>query len=370
MSKNANYILLGVILGIACIVSTVLDPSRFLSFANLQSMAFQLPELGILSLGMMIAILTGGINLSIIANANLFGITTMTVFTALSKAGWGPWWATLIAFGAGVAAGLLVGFVNGFLVGRIGVSAILATLGTMTLVTGINVLVTRGYTLSGVPPAFVFIGNTTVLGVPVPLLVFLACGALLAFILNRTVLGYSMLMLGSNPEATKYAGINNARVIMRTYVASAVFAICASIVMMGRFNSTGADYAGSYLLVTVLACVLGGVDPAGGFGMVPGVMLAIAVLGVIGTGLNLVWSNPNLGLVVWGVILILYMGIRLVITKYRSEAGRGDRAKGRRRRLRRRLGGENRDVVEGAGLEEPRSQGSRSFPHRLRGSAH
>jgi simple sugar transport system permease protein len=186
------------------------------------------------------------------------------------------------------------------------------------LVGGINVLLTRGYTLSGVPSQLVVLGNGTVLGVPIPLLIFLGCSVVLAFVLNRTVLGYSIAMIGSNPEATRYAGINNARVILKTYVLSSVFAICASIVMMGRFNSTGADYGGSYVLVTVLACVLAGMDPAGGFGKVLGLVLAIAVLGIIGTGLNFIWSNPNLALVIWGVILIAYMGIRYALAALAS----------------------------------------------------
>jgi ribose/xylose/arabinose/galactoside ABC-type transport system permease subunit len=285
-------------------------------------MAFQMPELGLLSLGMMVTILSGGINLSIVANANFFGIITMTVFAALTKGAApaiGPGWATVIALGAGTACGLLIGIINGFLVGTVGVSAILATLGTMTLVTGVNVLLTHGYTLSGVPSALVYLGNGAILNVPLPLLIFLGCSLILAFILNRTILGYSIFMLGSNPEATKYGGINNAKVILRTYVLSSVFAICASIVMMGRFNSTGADYGGSYVLVTVLACVLGGVDPSGGFGKVLGLVIAIVVLGIIGTSLNLIWSDPNLALVIWGAILILYMGIRYAMSSYRSK---------------------------------------------------
>jgi simple sugar transport system permease protein len=318
MGKNASYTILGAILVAACTVFGILSPTRFLSFDHLQSMAFQMPELGLLSLGMMVTILSGGINLSIVANANFFGIITMMVFAAATSGAVGPGWATVLAIGAGTACGLLIGVINGFMVGTIGVSAILATLGTMTLVTGVNVLLTHGYTLSGVPSPFVYLGNGVIFNVPLPLLIFLGCSLVLAFILNRTILGYSIFMLGSNPEATKYGGINNAKVILRTYVLSSVFAVCASIVMMGRFNSTGADYGGSYVLVTVLACVLGGVDPSGGFGKVLGLVIAIVVLGIIGTSLNLIWSDPNLALVIWGAILILYMGIRYAMSSFRA----------------------------------------------------
>jgi simple sugar transport system permease protein len=169
-----------------------------------------------------------------------------------------------------------------------------------------------------VPSPLVYRGNGAIFNVPLPLLIFLGCSLVLAFILNRTILGYNISMLGSNPEATRYGGIHNAKVILRTYVLSSAFAICASVVRMGRFNSTGADYGGSYVPVTVLACVLGGVDPAGGFGKVLGLVIAIVVLGIIGTSLNLIRSDPNLLLVIWGAILILYMGIRYAMSSYRA----------------------------------------------------
>lgn len=288
-----------------------------MSVDNLQSIAFQLPELAILSLGMMVTILSGGINLSVVANANLCGIVTIIVFTSLSRSvgpELGSGMTTVISLIVGAACALIVGMVNGYLVGTVGVSAILATLGTMTLVGGVNVLATRGHSVSGVPSSVVYLGNGTVLAVPIPLFILVGCGFFLAFILNRTALGYRILMLGSNPEATRYGGVNNRRVLLQTYMLSSFFAICASFVMMGRFNSTGADYGNSYVLLTILACVLGGVDPAGGFGKVLGLFLAIAVLGVIETGLNLVWSSPDLALVTWGVILIIYMAIRHGIT--------------------------------------------------------
>ncbi len=335
MGKNTNYAILGAFLVASCTLFGILAPTRFLSLDNLQSMAFQMPELGLLSLGMMITILSGGFNLSIVANANFFGIITMIVFGALtgdSTSGIGTGGAAILALVSGAACALLVGVINGYLIGTLGVSAILATLGTMTLVGGINVLLTRGYTLNGVPSQLIYLGNGTIFGIPLPLLVFLGCSLLLAFILNRTVLGYSILMVGSNAEATKYGGINNQKVILKTYILSSLFAVFASIVMMGRFNSTGADYGGSYVLVTVLACVLGGIDPAGGFGKVPGLILSIAVLGVMGTGLNFVWSNPNLALVIWGVILLAYMGIRFSLTAMSSrkikKEGRKNRGDG------------------------------------------
>jgi simple sugar transport system permease protein len=286
-------------------------------------MAFQIPELGVLSLGMMITMLSGGINLSLIANANLMGVVTMILYRLLgaSPLAFSPALLFLVCLGSGLVCALAVGLVNGVLIAFIDVSPILATLGSMTLVSGINILLTKGYTFSGVPAAVLTIGNGTLAGVPVPLLVLVLCALVMALILNKTVLGYGIYMFGSNPHATRFAGIDNKGLILWVYLISSVFAILASLIIMGRFNSAKADYGESYLLITVLAGVLGGVDPSGGFGKVLGVMLALVILQIILSGLNLLQIDPNLSLVIWGAILIGYMGIKYASAVVREKRG-------------------------------------------------
>jgi simple sugar transport system permease protein len=322
-SRHVDMLILGLLVVAASGLFGALNPRQFLSLDNIQSMAFQIPELGILSLGMMIAMLSGGINLSLIANANLFSVTSMIVFRQLTANGAMP--ATpigvIVSAACGLAAALGVGLLNGFLIAVVDVSPVLATLGSMTFVSGLNILLTKGYTLSGVPPAIITIGNGTLGGVPIPLIVLLISALLMALILNRTKFGFSTYMYGSNPQATRYSGINNRFLIIRVYLLSSVFAVLAAIIMMGRFNSAKADYGESYLLITVLAGVLGGVDPSGGFGRVLGVMLALVILQIILSGLNLLRINPNLSLVIWGGILIAYMGLKYVAANLRVKRG-------------------------------------------------
>ena len=144
------------------------------------------------------------------------------------------------------------------------------------------------------------------------MIVFVIAAALVALLVRKTRLGYCIYMLGSNSEATKYSGMDNTSVIIKTYIFSSLLSILAAAIMMGRFNSAKADYGASYLLVTVLASVLGGVSPFGGFGGVLGVVLALLILQVIGNGFNLLMLDPNLSVVVWGTILIAAMGIRSI----------------------------------------------------------
>ena len=302
---------------LACLVAlfAFLLGGRFFSFANLQSMAFQLPELGILAVAMMVTMMTGGINLSIITTANLAGITAAFCITRLAGAdasSGAVLGITAIAFASAMVVSALVGAANGFVVAHLGVSAILATLGTTTVLEGIGVLVTRGSVISGFPDAVLFIGNGTVFGVPVPLVIFACCAVLVSVLLDRTPWGVGVRMTGSNANATAYSGVDVRRVLMKVYILSGLLCGVAALIMIARFNSARAGYGSSYLLVTVLASVLGGVNPDGGFGKVGGLVAALMVLQVIGSGLNLLGLSPHLAIALWGGILLFVIALRLL----------------------------------------------------------
>src|SRR6202030_2866915 len=241
MRRFLNYhrdlsALTAVLFGVAAVM-LLLNPERFLTPNNLRSMAFQLPEIGILTLAMMVAMLHGGINLAAVGTANLTAIITALVIHATTPVLGNGWFAVALGLRAGFVASFLVGLLSGFLVGYVGVSSILTTLGTMTLVNGVCIVITGGWTISRVPEPILFVGNGVLFGIPVPLIIFLLCGAGLSLVLSRTVFGFNLYMLGTNSEATRYAGINNARTLLGVYLASSFFASIAGIIMMARFNS-------------------------------------------------------------------------------------------------------------------------------------
>lgn len=284
---------------------------RFFSINALQSMAFQMPELGILSLAMMLALLSGGLNLSIIATANLSGLTIAYLLTRYVPGTDGIAWIGMqvAALAAGFAVAALVGLVNGFVIAYLGVSPILATLGTMTLCKGLAIGLTRGNVISGFPDPIVFIGNGTVFGVPFALVVLALCAVPVAITLNATPFGAKVYMIGSNEKATRYSGVDTRAIILKLYVLSSLLAGVAAVVMLARFNSANAAYGESYLLITILAAVLGGVDPFGGFGKVGGLMLALIILQVISSAFNLLNLSQFLTLAIWGGILIVVAAI-------------------------------------------------------------
>jgi simple sugar transport system permease protein/ribose transport system permease protein len=282
------------------------------SGASLRSMAFQMPEMGILALAMMVTLLSGGVDLSIIAIANLAALTMAYMISAtpadlgaVAEVAW-----DVAAVVAGFAVALVVGLVNGAFIAWGRVSPILATLGTMSLVKGLAIGLTHGDVISGFPPAIVFVGNGTLLGIPVPLFVLVLAALAVNLILTRTPFGVRIAMMGTNTEAVRFSGIDTARVTMGIYVMSGLLAGLAGFIMLARFNSANAAYGESYLLVTILAAVLGGVDPAGGFGRVSGVILALIILQVISTAFNLLDLSQFLALAIWGATLIAVAGLK------------------------------------------------------------
>ncbi len=276
----------------------------FASAGTLQSIMFQMPELGLLSLAMVIPLISGGLNLAIIATANQAALLMAVSMKYLAASGTPAGLAIAGAMLAGLALCVLIGLITGALVAYTGVHPILVTLGTNSLIDGISIYLTRGTILSGLPPGFAAAGNAVVLGVPVPFAVLVIAAVATAILLRRTAFGINVFMVGSNIEATRYSAVDTRRVLMGVYLASSVLCFVAACLMLARFNSASAEYAQSYLLVTILAAVLGGVDPFGGFGRVAGLMLALAVLQVIASASNLLGFSDYLKLATWGLVLI------------------------------------------------------------------
>lgn len=157
-----------VIIVVVALVFSAMLGSRFFSVANFQSIGSQLPILGMLALGMGMTMLTGGINLSIIAGANACSLVMAAIIVTHPD---NPLFLVL-ALLAGAAVAVAIGTLNGALIAWVGVSPILATLGTMTLISGLNILLSNGTVISGFPTAIQYLGNATIAGIPVALLLF------------------------------------------------------------------------------------------------------------------------------------------------------------------------------------------------------
>lgn len=308
-ARRSEQFSLVVTLVVVFLLLWLLNGTKFVTVRNLRSMSYQLPIIGLLAIGMMVSELSGGINLSIIANANLNGVVIYLVLNAITGGSMqdANLMQVFIAIIAGFGVSTVIGFVNGLLIARLNIPAMLSTLGTMTLLQGINLVLTKGYTISGFPDSLIFIGNGSIAGIPVPILVFILVVIVTHFILNKSAFGLRLYMTGANRTACHYSNVNTTKVIIKEYILSAWFASITSLIMIGQLNSVKANYAESYLLVAVLASFLGGVDPNGGFGRLSGMILAAVILQLISSGLNLLRLDPFMITAMWGAIIIFLL---------------------------------------------------------------
>ncbi len=305
-TQDRVEIYLSLLIAAVVIAFSFLIPSVFWSSANFQSIASQMPILGVLALAMAVTILTGGINLSIIATMNACGLVMAWVAThyppTLSS--------LLLVLAAGLAMAIVIGSIIGFLIAVVRVSPILATLGIMTLLKGINILISKGSSIANFPDYVLVINSTNILGIPLPLLVFLAVVIVLWIILEKSAFGRTIYLIGSNEQATHYSGINTRKTLIWVYILSSVLCVIAALLMMSKLNSAKASYGESYLLVSILAAVLGGVNPDGGFGKVFGMVMALILLQMLESGLNILGVSSYITMALWGGLLLAFIFLK------------------------------------------------------------
>jgi simple sugar transport system permease protein len=295
---------------------------QFLTAANFGSIAFQLPELGLLTLAMLMPIISGGFNLAVIYTANLAGLTLAWVLIQFGGPD-APISAFILGSVAAIAAGALAGLGMGLVIAYVGAHPILVSLAMMLFLRGLGEFLTHGGDISGFPPFLGNVGHGSIFGVPVPMLLFLAAALVWHVLLTRTRHGFSVYMVGSNILAAEYSGLHTKRTLALIYTLSGAMCAVAGILMLTRFNSVRVGHGEALLLVTVLACFLGGVDPFGGFGRVVPVVLALIILQSLSSGLNLLGANQHLSTAVWGLFLIGVMVLRWGFARFQFFTQKG-----------------------------------------------
>ncbi len=300
--------LLFVFILMAAICALAFGESMY-SGANLQSMAFQIPEFGLISLGMMLAFLVGGIDLSIVANACLSGIIAGFILT-------GQWFEGLddssriaIAVVTALALSTLMGFFNGLLIATCQVSSLIATLGTMTLYSGIGMALTGGRSVVGFPDSFTAGGIATIGGLPLIFIAFVLILSVMALILERTGEGRQLYLFGGNPVASLFSGINNARMNLATFTAIGFLAGLAGLTIIMRVNSAKVGYGDAYVFQSLIVCVIAGIHPAGGRGKVIGIGLTVILMQMAASSFTILQLSPYTTKLIWGLMLILVLGL-------------------------------------------------------------
>lgn len=301
-----------VLLAAVLLTMLMLRPDKFFTIANFSTMAGQFPEFGLMALGVMLCMITGGIDLSVVGVANLSSISAALIIArAIPKT------ATLgqalpgifLAIACAVLIGTMAGILNGLLISKVNIPPILATLGSYELFIGIAIILTKGKPISGLPLVYSQLVAGKIFGkIPVPVIIFVIVAIAVGWLLNKTTFGTKIYCLGTNLKAAGFSGLKTDLLIIKTYMLSGIISSLAGLVMLANYNSAKADYGVVYTLQCVLIVVLGGVNPNGGHGKVGGVCLAILVLQMLSSGLNMFpqissFYKP----LIWGSVLLIVM---------------------------------------------------------------
>ncbi|HHU48090.1 MAG TPA: ABC transporter permease [Clostridiales bacterium] len=282
---------------------------KFYTLINFQTMAAQFPEFGLMALGVLLCMISGGIDLSVVGVANFTAIACGQLMKVIAEGAGLNGAGILLVMLIGVVIGTAAGIFNGFLVSKIKIPPILATLGSYELFRGIAIVLTKGKAVSELPIKYAETIAGKLFGmIPVQLIFFIAVVLFLSFLLNRTTYGTKLYMLGTNETASVFSGHNTDRVLITTYMLSGICAALGGLIMLANYNSARADYGTVYTLQCVLIVVLGGTNPMGGKGRISGTVLAICVLQMISAGLNRFPQISSFYIpLFWGGVLLLVM---------------------------------------------------------------
>jgi rhamnose transport system permease protein len=310
--------LLVLLLLLASTINASLSP-YFLNVQNLFDMTFNFMERSLIALTMTFIIISGNIDLSVASNLAMSAILMGVAY----QAGWNIWLAVVV----GLTVGALGGLVNGLLIARVRLPALVVTLGTYALYRGIAFVVLGDQAVTRFPSEFTVLGQGYVPGtpVPVPLVLFAVLAAVYGLLLHRTTFGRLAYAIGSNEAACRYSGVAVDRIKITLFTLSGLMSALAGVILVARFGSARPNIATGFELEAITAVVLGGVDIFGGQGTMPGVVLALFLIGVARYGMSLRNVPGQTQTTLIGVLLIVAILLPQLLRRLTARTAGGER---------------------------------------------
>lgn len=304
---------------ILCVVLTIVS-DKFLTYNNLMSVLKQTTFTALLSTGMLLCLITAGIDLSVGANATFCAcICGMLVKGGMTN--------SLVLIVIAIVAGTLIGLINGLLLTRLHLPhPFVSTLGMKNFLWGASLLVVSSQMVSGFPDGVMALGSATIGGFPVSFIIVVVIYVIMHILLTRTSLGRSIYCAGGNMEATRLSGINAPNVLTFCYALSGFMAALAGIVSIGRSGiCNGANAIQPYDTDAIAACVIGGASFMGGKGTMIGTMIGALIIATLRNGFTLLSidsavQNMVLGLVIIGAVLLDVTRESMAVKVRRKEA--------------------------------------------------
>jgi ribose transport system permease protein len=285
------------VLILLCVVMTLLSP-YFLSLNNFLNILLATSVIGILAIGATFVISSAAIDLSV---GSLLAVSAVVAGLVVKNAGL-PW---PLGIFAALATGGLLGLINGVLVTKGRIPPFIVTLGMLGIARGTAYILTEGRAIYGLPEPLVFLGQGRILGVPMPVIIFLALALVMHFVLQHTRFGRYTLIVGDNETAARVTGLRVERHRVQVFVLSGALAGLAGLVLMGRLNAADPSEGLLYELTAITAAIIGGTNLFGGRGTIVGTVIGALIMGVIQNGLNLLAVQSFYQQVAIGAVLIV-----------------------------------------------------------------
>jgi ribose/xylose/arabinose/galactoside ABC-type transport system permease subunit len=271
--------------------------SQYLSLNNLENIARQISIFGIIGVGMTIVILMAQIDLSVGAIVAFSGVVAAFVVNAGAD--------VLVAIAAGMGAGAGIGVINGVVTVAFAIPSLLVTLGMLSLVRGFAFVLTDGRSVAVPSQSFSELAAGEWLGLPYPVWIMFAVGALGWLVMTQTDFGRSVYAVGGNPEAARRAGLHVRRTIIVGFIILGALSGLAGVILASRLASGQPVVGQGYELYVIAATVLGGTSLFGGRGTILGTLLGVLVIGSLQNGMDLLAIQPFWQQVAIGALVIL-----------------------------------------------------------------
>ena len=310
LKKYVSQILLIVLI----LIFAVMKPTTFFTADNILTIVRQVATTGIVALGVSFLMLTGNLDFSVGKVYAFAGVLTALLY----QKGVPMFLAVIIA----ILLCMAICSVTGMIAMQFNIPMLIVSIAMMQVVDGINMVITNGATIYGLPDSIKFLGQGYIFNVPIAAIIFLVLAAIVSFILNKTYLGRYLFAVGGSNDAARLSGINVNRIKLIASMICGFLTGIAGIIMMSR-SFSGSPYSGSNLSNDVIsAAVLGGVSISGGTGKTSGVVTGVLIIGVLSQGLVMIGLNSNFQNMIKGAVMILavIMDTRSKMVKVNREA--------------------------------------------------
>lgn len=299
--KKFNYRDYGVIIGFIalCIAVSIATPT-FITQKNILNLLRQSSIIGIISVGATFVVISGNFDISVGAVAAFSGAVVMKLVTSGMP--------LIVSVLAALVACAIIGLINGFIVSKIAVPSLIATMGMVTIVRGLLLILTGGYPITQNIAALDFLGNGYLGGIPIPVIVFFIMVVIFHIILTKTKYGRYVLSVGGNQEASKLNGINVDSYKIKVFIVNAVLAAIAGIILTGRLGTANPTAGEGYDMDSIASVVIGGTSVTGGSGSVLKTVIGVLLMSVINNSFNLLGVNMYFQYIFKGLIILIAVG--------------------------------------------------------------